>query len=417
MIDNIIYLAGNAFRIFIYWKLLNAVFKNAKPSKLIVTSGFILYFLVNSILFILLGNFTVNVLTNIVPLFLLSFMYSRKIKSVFFVTIAFYSVNMMADLGMYAISLIIGFKSILISSGLGSVLFTFLLELVFESALKKKEQYELDIAYFIEIISIPIGSIIIGILTLKSYDVKAMVISSILILFNIMVIYIYEKLQKTYEALSEKQMLEQAVEAQHNELEIVKSSQDKVDYLRHDFKNHLIIMGQLVADCKYSELSDYISKSVKSMTEPKQFINTGFSEIDSIMNFKLQEIDGLGTKMKYSISIPEKLKIDGFDIIVVLGNLLNNAIEALEKTKDKTFFIDVTFEKNILFIHIENSFDGIVKKNDKDFVTTKASKSGHGIGLKSVNNILEKYNGDIIFSYDNNVFKTDAMLCNVECKK
>lgn len=417
MINNIIYLVGNAFRIFIYWKLLNAVFKNSKPSKLLVVSGFILYFLINSILYISLNNFTINVITNIVPLILLSFIYSRKIKSVFFVSTAFYAVNMMSDGGMYAVSLVIGFESILINSGLASILLTFLFELLFESALKKKEHYELDISYFIEVVSIPIGSIIIGIITIKNYNIQAMVVSAILILFNIMVFYIYEKLQKNYETLSEKQMLEQVVEAQHNELEIVKSSHDKVDYLRHDFKNHLIIMGQLVADSKYSELSDYISKSVKSITEPKQFINTGFSEIDSIINYKLQEIGDLGTKMKYSISIPEKLKIDGFDIVVVLGNLLNNAIEALEKTKDKTLFIDVTFEKNILFIHIENSFDGIVKKNNKDFITTKTSKSGHGIGLKSVNNILEKYNGDIIFSYDNNIFKTDAMLCNVEYQK
>lgn len=229
MINNIIYLVGNAFRIFIYWKLLNAVFKNSKPSKLLVVSGFILYFLINSILYISLNNFTINVITNIVPLILLSFIYSRKIKSVFFVSTAFYAVNMMSDGGMYAVSLVIGFESILINSGLASILLTFLFELLFESALKKKEHYELDISYFIEVVSIPIGSIIIGIITIKNYNIQAMVVSAILILFNIMVFYIYEKLQKNYETLSEKQMLEQVVEAQHNELEIVKSSHDKVD--------------------------------------------------------------------------------------------------------------------------------------------------------------------------------------------
>lgn len=181
-------------------------------------------------MYISLNNFTINVITNIVPLILLSFIYSRKIKSVFFVSTAFYAVNMMFDGGMYAVSLVIGFESILINSGLASILLTFLFELLFESALKKKEHYELDISYFIEVVSIPIGSIIIGIITIKNYNIQAMVVSAILILFNIMVFYIYEKLQKNYETLSEKQMLEQVVEAQHNELEIVKSSHDKVDY-------------------------------------------------------------------------------------------------------------------------------------------------------------------------------------------
>ena len=119
---------------------------------------------------------------------------------------------------------------------------------------------------------------------------------------------------------------------------------------------------------------------------------------------------------EYSVVIPDKLKIRDFDINIVMGNLLNNAMEAMEKIKHKKFFLDISFEKNILFIHMENTYNGKEKKKGEIFLTTKSNKKIHGIGLKSIENVLEKYDGDIIYCPDKTkgVFKVDVMLCNKE---
>ena len=116
--------------------------------------------------------------------------------------------------------------------------------------------------------------------------------------------------------------------------------------------------------------------------------------------------------LKYSITISKDLKINVFDLNIILGNLLNNAIEAIEKAERKYFFINIYFEKNILFIHIENTYDGNIIKEKETLMTTKEEKQLHGLGLKSVSSILEKYDGDIIYDYNDIYFITDVMLCN-----
>ena len=88
------------------------------------------------------------------------------------------------------------------------------------------------------------------------------------------------------------------------------------------------------------------------------------------------------------------------------------AIEAIEKAERKYFFINIYFEKNILFIHIENTYDGNIIKEKETLMTTKEEKQLHGLGLKSVSSILEKYDGDIIYDYNDIYFITDVMLCN-----
>lgn len=416
MHEQIIYLIGNMFRVYIYWKLLNDLFHTTKVKNIWVIAGFTIYFLINSIFAIIFGNFTLNIVTNIVPLVALSFLYESKLSSKFFVALAFYVVNMLADGIMYTFVLVTKFQSIVISSGIATVLITFLIELIFEYVLKKREHYEIDRLYLIAILAVPIGSIIVGVLTMYRYSVKTIFVAFILIGFNVLTFYMYDKLQKNYETLYEKNLLEQAVAAQHSQLELMLESQNNIRFLHHDFKNHLIAIENHAKRADYIAIIDYIKKSFGFLSSDKQFVDTGNSEIDSILNYKLQEMYNKGIALDYSVVIPQKLKISGFDINIILGNLLNNAMEAMEKTTKKEFSLHIYFDKNILFIHMENTYDGKIIKTENGFRTTKMNTLTHGIGLKCINKTLEKYDGDIMYSQDNDLFITDTMLCNIDIK-
>lgn len=246
MKENIIYMISNAFRIYIYWKLMNTLFNNPKYKNIWVFIGFFLYYLINSTVSLIFVNFTLNVITNIVPLIILTFLYESKLSSKIVVSLAFYAVNMMADGMMYAITLVTGINSVIVSSGIATVLFTFLLELLFEYVLRKRAHHELGIMYFITILVVPLGSILIGIMTMSEYDVKVIAVSVILILFNIMVFYLYDRLQKSYEAIYEKRILEQAILAKNTELEIMKESQEKISIIRHDLKIILLVLKNML---------------------------------------------------------------------------------------------------------------------------------------------------------------------------
>ncbi len=416
MHEQIIYLIGNAFRVYIYWKLLNVLFRTTKVKNIWIAIGFIVFFLINSIAAMAFGNFTLNIITNIVPLIALSFLYESKSSSKFFVALAFYVVNMLADGMMYAVTLVLDIDSTLISSGIGTVMFTFLLELIFEYLIRKQHHHDLDKLYFVAVITVPIGSIIIGVLTMSDYDEKVIAVSCILILFNVLIFYLYDRLQKNYETTYEKKILEQAVDAQHSQLELMKESQSKIRFLQHDFKNHLIAIENYAKRYDHAAIIKYIKDSFGFLSLEQQLVDTGNPEIDSILNYKLQEMQNRGIKFHYSVLIPQELRISGFDINIILGNLLNNAIEAMEKTEKKEFSLHIYFDKNILFLHMENTYNGQIIETAEGFQTTKRNKKSHGIGLKSVSKILEKYDGDIMYSHNDKVFTTDVMLCNIETK-
>lgn len=351
-------------------------------------------------------------LTNIIPLIALSFLYESKVTSKLFVGLSFYVVNMLADGIVYTVILITKVDSIVMSSGIATVLVTFLIELIFEYVWKKRSYHEIDKLYLMTILAVPIGSILIGVLTMYQYSIKTIIVAFVLMSFNLLIFYMYDNLQKNYEVIYEKKLLEQAVEAQHSELELLQEFQNKIRYLQHDFKNHLISIVNYAKKADNQGLIHYIEEGLGFLSLHQQFVDTGNSEIDSILNYKLQEMKNKNVHLKYSITIPKDLKINVFDLNIILGNLLNNAIEAIEKAERKYFFINIYFEKNILFIHIENTYDGNIIKEKETLMTTKEEKQLHGLGLKSVSSILEKYDGDIIYDYNDIYFITDVMLCN-----
>ena len=333
MQEQIVYLIGNAFRVYIYWKLLNTIFCAAKVKQFWIIIGFMLYFLLNSSVAIMFENFTLNILTNIIPLIALSFLYESKVTSKLFVGLSFYVVNMLADGIVYTVILITKVDSIVMSSGIATVLVTFLIELIFEYVWKKRSYHEIDKLYLMTILAVPIGSILIGVLTMYQYSIKTIIVAFVLMSFNLLIFYMYDNLQKNYEVIYEKKLLEQAVEAQHSELELLQESQNKIRYLQHDFKNHLISIVNYAKKADNQGLIHYIEEGLGFLSLHQQFVDTGNSEIDSILNYKLQEMKNKNVDLKYFITIPKDLEINVFDLNIVLGNLLNNAIEAIEKAE------------------------------------------------------------------------------------
>jgi signal transduction histidine kinase len=412
--ENIVYLIGNAFRIYIYWKLINSLFEKPKTGNISVLLGFVSFYILNSTVSLLCENFTLNVITNIIPLIALTFLYEARFSNKIFVSLAFYVVNMMADGIMYTFVLITKLQSVIISSGIATVFITFLVELLFEHIINKQSRHELDKLHLITILAVPIGSIAIGVLTMYNYSIKSISVAFILIVFNILIFYLYDRLQRNYAAVYEKKMLEQAIKTKNAELEIMKETQEKINFLRHDFSNHLVSIEKYAEKNDCCGILNYIQSAFDFQRLDNQLVETENSEIDSIINYKLQEMLQKNIEIKYSIVIPKKLKIRDFDLNIILGNLLDNAMEAMEKTKEKRFFIDISFDRNVLYIHMENTFNGKLKENGSGFFTLKSDSRNHGIGLQSVKNVLENYKGDIIFSHDKNIFKTDVMLFNAD---
>ncbi len=151
------------------------------------------------------------------------------------------------------------------------------------------------------------------------------------------------------------------------------------------------------------------------MLNEEIYVDTGNTAITSIINYYIEEAKKKGINVSTHIIIPDKVNIETYDLSAILINLLQNAIEALEKChSSKKLNINLIFQKNILYIMIENSNDNSSLKSEEDLKTTKTNKNEHGFGLQSVRNSIEKYNGEMQFVFHKDKIQTFVMLYNVK---
>ena len=135
--------------------------------------------------------------------------------------------------------------------------------------------------------------------------------------------------------------------------------------------------------------------------------------IDSILNFKLQEVLNNNIKLQYKVTIPTNLKINTLDLVSLIGNLIDNVIEAnnrIENIDERYFNIDIKYIENNLIIKLENSFKEVKLDSNNNLKSLKRRNSKYGLGLKSIKNIVNKYNGNMKINIENNIFKTKIIL-------
>lgn len=179
----------------------------------------------------------------------------------------------------------------------------------------------------------------------------------------------------------------QASRQQKNNLELKQ--------FHHDIKNHMIALNQMLSSDENSKALEYLSKLNEMSDSSQLFSHTENVALDSIINYKLCEARQKGIVCTFHSSVPEFLNIRDEDIIIILGNLLDNAIEACLKLEDKRYIdLKLNYNRGILFISIANSYNGSLKKGiNSNLLTSKKDKSLHGLGLKNIQNALGHYNG------------------------
>ena len=150
---------------------------------------------------------------------------------------------------------------------------------------------------------------------------------------------------------------------------------------------------------------------------------TGNTVADTLLNMKYHEAVRLVPDLEMDadkLVFPSVLKIHSYDIGIILGNAVDNAIEACRKLKEKepgadAFIRFASLQKgNLLILKVENSFDGkLTQKPQAEFpITDKPDKENHGMGLRNIKNTVEKYQGTMDFKVRNRVFILSMMMKN-----
>ncbi|MGG2092647.1 GHKL domain-containing protein [Bacillus sp. S13(2024)] len=186
----------------------------------------------------------------------------------------------------------------------------------------------------------------------------------------------------------------------------------------HDLNNHMTILYKLIKGGKSEQALDYINNISKPiLSNYGQNVFTNNTIVDFVINNKLEIIKEEKIQNTIEVEIPQKLKIADNDIVAILSNLIDNAIEACQHIEqfDKRW-IKITIKKinEMIFLKIENSISIKPKLLNNHFLTTKKDKKFHGWGLKSVTSIVNKYEGYIRYEYTNKSFNVVISLSDID---
>lgn len=266
---------------------------------------------------------------------------------------------------------------------------------------------------YANIIIVLFGNIILVITLYGIPEVERLKIMVVLIsicLIDISVFYLYDKVSEIYHQKFERQMMEQQIRIYKNQFDIIQQSQRNIESMRHDIKKHLyLIKVYLEKDC-CEDAKNYINKIENYMLVSGQYVNTGNQELDAILNYSLGKATRMSCKIETMITVPNSSFMSEFDLNMLLGNLLDNALEALDNVKKKYLFIGLSYHCGVLLIRIWNSYDGTVINEGGIYITRKNEKDLHGIGLKNITEIVKKYNGEQLIETTNELFKIDIVL-------
>ncbi len=180
----------------------------------------------------------------------------------------------------------------------------------------------------------------------------------------------------------EKQMLEQSIQIYRHQLDVIKESQERVNELRHDMKHHMVELKEMAKEVG-GQLVQYLDDMKKFMLNPAEKVSSGNQDVDGILNYLLKDVDQILDQADIQVQIPSKLYEKSFDICVILGNLVENALQAARASEEKYLLVRLQ-ERGILMLVVENSYSGEIKREHSRFRTSKENVSTHGFGLESV---------------------------------
>ena len=194
-----------------------------------------------------------------------------------------------------------------------------------------------------------------------------------------------------------------------NQTEMYRSISENFDGQKrktHEYKNQMVCIESLLGNRKYQELEKYVKEIYGHLDKELDAINTNNVIVNAILNTKYQEADAKGIVFVFRVNDLSQIRIKDEDVVTILSNLLNNAIEACEKCDDKKVIkLKFVNEDERIIIAVKNTFSHPICYENGEIKSSKISRAEeHGIGIKNIIKTIEKYNGSYIIEDNKNEF-------------
>ena len=352
----------------------------------------------------------VNLAVNILLMFLISLAYDGGIIKKILVCLLIAVLGAACDMLAYAITTPFLNDTDYFYSFVFTVVFLLIFERVFGVMIRRGRNWDIVGKEMLALSGFPIMAAIVlycitgrltGIYRLVACICVVGISALSVVLYNSLAINLGDRMRKIY--------LEREVEAYRHEMELMRVSNRREQNLRHDLRHHLFEIEGLARKGETESICAYIDELRSTFTDTKQMVHTGEYETDSLINYLIDNAKSRNIEVDCDIKIPEDIDVSRAKLNVIVGNLLENAIEAATLADEKRIVFTMQFSAGILFLQIKNTYKGTIKIEDGR-VHGKKSYSNHGIGLRSVQDLVREQNGNLNISVTDQFFVAEGMI-------
>lgn len=417
---DVVYTLGNLFMAFVIHKFMYIFYNESQANAVIEKLCYFSYFIVITVVHTTIRIPVIVAETNLLLIFLLSFFYSRNFRKNLLSTFLIYIVLTCAEtltvfltsfiridiLSPYEYNSVLGIITIRIVC--------YVIVLLLGNFKNIKAGKEIPRIYWISLFVVPFGTVLLLFSTFMGVELPVQMTAvniAAVLLINLTSFYLYDSISRLMAERMRQCVLEQQNKYYEKQLDLMRDVLNATKMLRHDMKNKLSPIYELAKSGNHQELIQQLSSLTDFCTTEKEYSNTGNNAIDSILNFKLQQAKREGVEVTCNVKIPSDLPLSPFDVAVILGNLLDNAIEGNRNLAfGKMMEVYIKFSKGRLIITISNSFDGIVLHRNDAIVSRKSDSNKHGLGIQSVQQTVQKYNGAVDIQHSDHIFTVKVLM-------
>lgn len=408
--QTLFYLFSNLFHIYGMYMFANVFFQERCRSRKLEAALYTAYFALNSGAYLLFHNWAITLASNILPFFAITFFYKEGMIRRVLNVAAIYAITMGCDVLVMTLQNMMHIESAVFSEGFATSLVIIAAADISNKCLHMKKDIlgRTPAMYYVTLLFVPLGSIFIAYFAAKGLNAVSLITAVILLLINIDIFYLYDNVIDLFSERCEREVMESQNKAIQNQLEVVQQSQLRIRCLKHDMDNHLLRLKDLIEKEKYAEALEYLETVKSSTAADKKLIDSGNDLIDSMLNYKLARLHD-NIEQKYDIVVPKDLSFTEFDLNVIIGNLADNVLEALDQLpadEPKKLEISIRYKQGYLKVYFGNTFDGIMPEDG----SRKRDHENHGWGLKSVERIVHKYGGDMRAKVSDNWYEISLIM-------
>lgn len=241
------------------------------------------------------------------------------------------------------------------------------------------------------------------------------IIIALVLLCSAIIFNLYDNIQEQTDARIREALYERQLEYYSRQYQEISRSQEEIRKMRHELKNNYILLEALAQKGDIDSILSYLPQMYETGART-QAAHTGNMVVDAVINHRAASAEADKITFQLKLNIPTQLDISDIKLCGLLGNALDNAIEACLKVPEdkRQISISMEIEKKNLFIEISNPYDGTILSDNKGHLLTRKENSAHhGYGLSIMDELLGTNFGSMETVWDESTFQLRIILYSV----